>query len=197
VGTTLAILTRLEAPLGVLAVLGNHDYYYLTRPGSSRDLLNRQRRREEMPLDEKSRLAAVKAALPWRFLENQAVMVEGVLFAGLRPFSTEDEAKALAFLRGIDPSVPSVLINHKPAQTKEAAAAGIRLQLSGHTHGGPVFPVNLVMRKVFRGRHFGTSHLGGMVLDTSSGSGISRWYPRTAGRHEVVVITVNPVSGGH
>jgi len=77
VGTTLAILARLEAPLGVLAVLGNHDYYYLTRPGSSRDLLKRQRRREEMPLNEKNRLTAVRNALPWRFLENQSVMIDG------------------------------------------------------------------------------------------------------------------------
>ncbi|MDT8299519.1 MAG: hypothetical protein RQ801_14530, partial [Spirochaetaceae bacterium] len=99
-----------------------------------------------------------------------------------------DEAAALELLSGLDGSEPTVLINHKPNHVEEAAAAGVKLQLSGHTHGGPVFPVNIIMRHLLKGRHHGTSKVGGMVLDVSSGSGISLWYPRTAGRHELVVV---------
>ncbi|MDF1568781.1 MAG: metallophosphoesterase [Spirochaetaceae bacterium] len=186
--STLAVLSRLKAPLGVLAVLGNHDYFYLSRPGSSKDLLRRQRNREVMELGPGTRWATVRSALPWRFLENESMEIDGVVFAGLRPFSRPDEAAALELLSGLDGSEPTVLINHKPNHVEEAAAAGVKLQLSGHTHGGPVFPVNIIMRHLLKGRHHGTSKVGGMVLDVSSGSGISLWYPRTAGRHELVVV---------
>ena len=191
---TLDILTRLQAPLGVLAVLGNHDYYYLSRPGSSRNLLKRQRNREEMPMGEETCLATVKRALPWRFLENESITIDNVIFAGLRPFSIKDEKMAVKFLSGLDTEKPTILINHKPQQIEEAAKAGIRLQLSGHTHGGPVFPMNIIMKRMLKGRHFGTSQQDGMILDTSSGSGISLWYPRTAGRHEVVVVEMSKKS---
>lgn len=190
-GTTLAVLARLQAPLGVLAVLGNHDYFYLSRPGSSRELLRRQRNREEMPAGNETRLAAVKKALPWTFLENQSLVLDGITFVGLRPFSSEDEKTALAHLADLDPAEPTILINHKPRQIEEAERAGVDLQLSGHTHGGPVFPVNIVMRNLLNGRHFGSSHHGKMMLDTSSGSGISLWYPRTAGRHELVLVELS------
>lgn len=186
--STLTALSRLNAPLGVMAVLGNHDYYYLSKPGSSKDLLRRQRNREVMELGPGTRWASVRSALTWRYLENESVEVDGVVFAGLRPFSRPDEAAALEFLSDLDGSKPTVLINHKPRQVEEAAAAGVNLQLSGHTHGGPVFPVNIIMRHILKGRHYGTSKVDGMVLDVSSGSGISLWYPRTAGRHELVVV---------
>ena len=191
VNATLEALSRIEAPLGVLAVLGNHDYYYLSVPGSSRELLNRQRRRDEMPREGSAPLARMKDALPWRFLENETTVVDGIVFAGLRPYSRADEREARKCLAGLDAGLPTVLVNHKPVMVEDAAAAGARLQLSGHTHGGPVFPMNVVMRHVLKGRHYGTSRIGSLVLDVSSGSGISLWYPRTAGRHEVVVIEMS------
>lgn len=190
-GTTLAILARMQAPLGVLAVLGNHDYFYLSRPGSSRELLRMQRNREIMPAGDDTRLAAVKKALPWTFLENESLVVDGMTIVGLRPFSVSDEKAALEHLANLAPQKPMILINHKPEQLEEAERAGVNLQLSGHTHGGHVFPVNIVMRNLLKGRHFGSTRYGNMMLDTSSGSGISLWYPRTAGRHELVIVELS------
>ncbi len=184
----LKTLSRIKAPIGVLAVLGNHDYYYLSIPGSSRQLLNNQRHRKEMPFIETSQLARVMNILPWRFLENESIIMDGVVFVGLRPYSLADEKAARKTLAGLDTEQPTILINHKPILAEEAAAAGVRLQLSGHTHGGPVFPMNVMLRHILKGRHFGTSRIGSLVLDVSSGSGISLWYPRTAGRHEVVIV---------
>ena len=42
-----------------------------------------------------------------------------------------------AALAGIPADVPVVLVAHQPKEVREAAAAGVDLQLSGHTHGGP------------------------------------------------------------
>lgn len=53
-----------------------------------------------------------------------------------------DMAKALA---GRDPSTPVVLLAHQPVQVSDAAALGVDLQLSGHTHGGQMVPFNLAV----------------------------------------------------
>ena len=49
-------------------------------------------------------------------------------------------------LAGRDPSRELVLLAHQPKQIHEAAAKGVGLQLSGHTHGGQIFPWNLFVR---------------------------------------------------
>jgi uncharacterized protein len=44
-----------------------------------------------------------------------------------------------------DPSRPVVLMAHQPVQATEAAKYGVELQVSGHTHGGQMFPFGLVI----------------------------------------------------
>lgn len=50
-----------------------------------------------------------------------------------------------AALAGREPSLPAVLLAHQPANFKVAAEQGIGLQLSGHTHGGQLFPGTLLV----------------------------------------------------
>ena len=47
---------------------------------------------------------------------------------------------------GMPPDVPVVLVAHQPKEVREAAAAGVDLQLSGHTHGGQIWPFHLIVR---------------------------------------------------
>lgn len=49
-------------------------------------------------------------------------------------------------LRGVHPQDPVVLLAHQPSQVREAVAAGVDLQLSGHTHGGQIWPFHLLVR---------------------------------------------------
>ena len=51
-------------------------------------------------------------------------------------------------LTGVDPSRPTILLAHQPVQVSEAAARGVDLQLSGHTHGGQMWPFHYVVRLV-------------------------------------------------
>ena len=51
-----------------------------------------------------------------------------------------------AALDGRDDAVPVVLLAHQPVMVEQARAAGVDLQLSGHTHGGQIFPFHFIVR---------------------------------------------------
>ncbi len=53
-------------------------------------------------------------------------------------------------LLGRDAGTPAVLLAHQPRGVEEALARGIGLQLSGHTHGGQMFPVTLLVDATYR-----------------------------------------------
>ena len=59
------------------------------------------------------------------------------------PGHGEDLAKALA---GRDASKALVLLAHQPRQVRRAASYGVDLQLSGHTHGGQIWPWHYIVR---------------------------------------------------
>lgn len=111
-------LGRLRAPLGIFAVLGNHDF----RVGAD----------------------AVEAALSSAgvaVLRNRHVALRrngsGVILAGVDDLGYREHDLRLALL-GANPDWPTVLLCHNPAVLPLAAARGVDLVVSGHTHGGQV-----------------------------------------------------------
>ena len=122
----------LRAEHGVFFVTGNHDFY------SGVD----------------GWLAKLRA-LGIRALRNERVAIggdEGFDLAGVDDHrgdwskgSTEDVGAAVA---GRDPQRALILLAHDPTTFLKAAQAGVDLQLSGHTHGGQIFPFSLLVRAV-------------------------------------------------
>ena len=111
-----APLARIEARRGVYFVTGNHEYY--------------------------SGVEEWYAHLPSlgvRPLRNERVEVApGLELAGIEdPTGAPDLAAAL---HGRDPEGALVLLAHQPRQFAEAAKRGVPLTLSGHTHGGQIWP---------------------------------------------------------
>ena len=60
--------------------------------------------------------------------------------------SSRRRASPPAALAGRDPTLPVVLLAHDPTTFKEASRLGVDLQLSGHTHGGQIWPFALLVR---------------------------------------------------
>jgi uncharacterized protein len=83
--------------------------------------------------------------------ENTAIRRGTAAFdlAGVNDVSGESHSDAPDFdraLPGLDSSRPTVLLAHQPILVEEAAARGVDLQLSGHTHGGQMWPFHYVVR---------------------------------------------------
>jgi predicted MPP superfamily phosphohydrolase len=77
-------------------------------------------------------------------------------------------------LAGTSPSRPTVLLAHQPVQVSEASARGVDLQLSGHTHGGQMWPFHYVVRLV-QPSLAGLSTVGDTQLYVTRGAGF--WGP--------------------
>ena len=125
----LAPLSRLSAPCGIAFVTGNHEYY--SGAGDWVEFL---------------RARGVRVLLNQR-IEVGDARTGGATFdlAGIpdqhggrfRKDHTPDVGLALA---GRDPARGPVLLAHQPRQIEMASGHGVGLQLSGHTHGGQLWP---------------------------------------------------------
>jgi hypothetical protein len=129
---SVAPLARLRSRYGAYFVTGNHEYYT-------------------------GHQAWIEAAedLGLRVLRNERVEIAhrgGVLdLAGVNDVTGEEYADApdyAAALADRDPARPVVLLAHQPVQVREAARFGVDLQLSGHTHGGQLYPFHYLVRAV-------------------------------------------------
>ena len=87
-----------------------------------------------------------------------------------------------------------VLLAHQPVQVEQAAAAGVDLQLSGHTHGGQLWPFDYAIR-LDQPAVEGLSRHGDTQLYVTSGAGY--WGPpmRVGARPEVTVVELRAPTG--
>jgi len=156
----IAPLANLRARHGVFAITGNHEYY----AGA------------DAWIAEISRLGA-------RYLRNERVTIgDGQAsfdLAGVDDHSAdnwvghgEDLARAMD---GRDPSRALVLLAHQPRQVRRAAKHGVDLQLSGHTHGGQIWPWHYIVRIQQGGLLAGRYEHDGTQLYVTRGCGY--WGP--------------------
>ena len=125
------------------------------------------------------------ATLGWTVLHNRHVVLEiggsRLVIAGIDDLTARGSgvpghgADLPAALDGIAAEDPVILLAHQPKSVRMSAPAGVDLQLSGHTHGGQIWPFHLVVRAE-QGALAGLSRHGQRTtLYTSRGSGF--WGP--------------------
>jgi predicted MPP superfamily phosphohydrolase len=155
-------LGTVRATMARVYVTGNHEYY--SEAQGWVDLMDE---------------------LGWEPMRNRHLLVQRggdtLVVAGVDDVTAESSglpghrAHLAGALNGTDPDLPVLLLAHQPKFIERAAAAGIDLQLSGHTHGGQIWPFHHLVRidqPVIAGlSHHGTRTL----LYTSRGTGF--WGP--------------------
>ncbi len=151
------LLRSLRAKHGVFAVTGNHEYI----GGVERAC----RYLEEHGI---------------RVLRDQAVLIAGLFHLvgredrSINRFTGKNRKSLAELLAPLDRSLPVILMDHQPFQLEEASQAGVALQLSGHTHHGQLWPLNLVTSLVYE-LSWGYLKKGNTHFYVSSGYGT--WGP--------------------
>ncbi len=170
-------LASVRARLARVYVTGNHEYI-----GEAQDWLD------------------YMAGIGWDALHNRHVLVERggdtLVVAGVDDATAKGSgahghgADLDSALAGTDPALPVVLLAHQPKQVSRAVSGGVDLQISGHTHGGQVWPFHLLVRldqPVVQGL---SRHGERTQLYTSRGTGF--WGPplRVFAPSEISVLTL-------
>lgn len=169
-------LGNVRAPHGRYYITGNHEYY-----AGAPEWVDHMR------------------GLGWHPLVNQHRMIESggdrLVLAGVDDptgvgRSLGNGPDLTSALDGADPELPVLLLAHQPSQVAGAAAAGVDLQISGHTHGGQIWPFHYLVR-TNQPVLAGLSHHGERTqLYTSRGTGF--WGPplRIFAPSEITLLTL-------
>jgi hypothetical protein len=172
-----APLRNIRSSLARVYVTGNHEYF-----GEAQAWLDHMR------------------DLGWEALHNRHVVVERngskMVVAGIddataassgRPGHRADLPSALS---GADSDLPVLLLAHQPRQVKQALTGGVDLQVSGHTHGGQIWPFHYLVRVDQPSVQGLTRHGERTQLYTSRGTGF--WGPplRVFAPSEISVLTL-------
>ncbi len=174
-------LGGLAAPDGVYLIPGNHEY-----------------------LSGYDQWMGHLASLGMEVLANaHAVIARGgdaIVLAGVtdpaargsnRPMPDIDQA-----LAGAPANAPILLLDHEPGRARTAAARGVAMQLSGHTHGGMILGLDRLVARANGGFVSGRYDVDGMTLYVNNGTGIWPGFALRLGRPaELTRITLRRGSG--
>jgi hypothetical protein len=161
----------LSAPAGAYFVTGNHEEF----------------------TDRAQYLDAVERA-GIRVLNNEKVEINGLQLVGVHDAELHDPPLFRAVLQGakLDRNRPSVLLAHQPLNLAIPEEEGVSLQLSGHTHGGQLWPWTQVAARVHGRFNRGLNRFGKLLVLTSNGVGTWGTPMRVGTMSEIILIRLAP-----
>ena len=166
-----APLGKLRAADGVVGCTGNHEYF--SGWGTWRVIFR---------------------SLGIRMLENERVVVrrgeESLAIIGINdPVSHDSDIRIASDM--VPDGAFRILLAHRPTHLAEHAACGVRLQLSGHTHGGAVIGLDRLVARANEGHVRGLYSEHGISLYVNSGTGQWAGFPTRLGvSPEITIITL-------
>ena len=160
------ILKTIKTEYGVYGVRGNHDRI---RRGISSD-----------------------------FFTNSGIIVLGdtivlkgrsFALAGRNDSSAESRKSAGELMEGAPENLPVIVMDHRPTETEQLSKTRADIVISGHTHHGQLFPINLITKSVYELSY------GYLKKDNTHffvSSGIRLWGPpvRTIAKSEIVIVNI-------
>jgi len=175
--TACKLFGQIKSTYGVYYIFGNHEKgihgiipYFSTKDITSNLTLNKI-----IVLDDEIKL-----------INNQFYIIgrKDASITGNASRKSLDE-----LLKGVDKNKFILLLDHQPLDLEKASQNGIDLQLSGHTHGGQIWPVGLLLN-VFNSKslNYGNKSIGSYQVIVSSGIGTWNYPLRLGSKAEIVQI---------
>jgi len=161
------LFSSIKPKYGVYGVLGNHEYYASQDKGS---------------FFSKSGIEILS--------DSVVILGSSIILVGRNDSHTRTRKSVEEIMRTVPDSLPVVLIDHRPTEIGQISKTSADVVLSGHTHNGQLFPINLITRRIYelsyRYMKKGENHF-------FVSSGIRLWGPpvRTIGKSEIIVIDIS------
>ncbi|MCD8145208.1 MAG: metallophosphoesterase [Oscillospiraceae bacterium] len=164
-------LRKLYSKYGVFACLGNHD--------AGKELPKMKKFFHDADI---------------KLLEDSSIFQDGILLLGRSDMTpggdmNHNRPSFTVNLRDVARNNLIIVMDHQPGAIESCAKAGVDILLSGHTHGGQFFPLNLLIRHIFPHYH-GCRKFGQMYSIVSPGTCTPVPYIRAIGDSEIILINV-------
>ena len=160
------ILRNIKTEYGIYGVRGNHDR---NRRGSSSDFF----------------------ANSGITILGDSIVVKGRSFAlaGRNDSSAESRKSAEEIMKGAPDNLPVIVMDHRPTETEQLSKTRADVVISGHTHHGQLFPINLITKSVYE---LSYGYLKKAETHFFVSSGIRLWGPpvRTIAKSEILIVNI-------
>ena len=159
-------LSKLSAPLGVYATMGNHDR-------DAQEIVDEVKKAGIIPL-----------------FDESVELNKDVTLVGRKDRSvSRDRLDTADLLKSVNLNKTIVLVDHQPDAIDYHSTLPINVQLSGHTHHGQIWPINYITERIYT-LDYGYKKINNKHFFTSAGYGF--WGPpfKTTARSEVWIITI-------
>lgn len=145
-------LGKLRAPMGIYMVPGNHEY--ISGLEKSVEFLKNT---------------------PIVLLRDSVVVFPGGLqLVGRDDRSNRNRASVEELMAGVQDGIPVLMLDHQPYELDQKDSLGVDIQFSGHTHKGQIWPMNLLVDRMYVQSHGYRKWKNSHVVVSS---GLSLWGP--------------------
>ena len=184
------ILRGINSKYGVYAVYGNHDIEEDILCGFT------------FSDDDVTQVTSIKEMddfienCGFTFLYDEAILINDDFYIYGRPdeerpnFGNDSRLEAEKITEGLDLSKLIICVDHEPHDQKKLSAAGVDVDLNGHTHAGQLFPGNIIIN-FFRDIAYGYKNFDGMHNIVTSGVGLFGPNMRTFTKAEIAQVKIH------
>lgn len=184
------ILRGINSKYGVYAVYGNHDIEEDILCGFT------------FSDDDVTQVTSIKEMddfienCGFTFLYDEAILINDDFYIYGRPdeerpnFGNDSRLEAEKITEGLDLSKLIICVDHEPHDQKELSAAGVDVDLNGHTHAGQLFPGNIIIN-FFWDIAYGYKNFDGMHNIVTSGVGLFGPNMRTFTKAEIAQVKIH------
>ena len=184
------ILRGINSKYGVYAVYGNHDIEEDILCGFT------------FSDDDVTQVTSIKEMddfienCGFTFLYDEAILINDVFYIYGRPdeerpnFGNDSRLEAEKITEGLDLSKLIICVDHEPHDQKKLSAAGVDVDLNGHTHAGQLFPGNIIIN-FFWDIAYGYKNFDGMHNIVTSGVGLFGPNMRTFTKAEIAQVKIH------
>ena len=183
-------LRGINSKYGVYAVYGNHDIEEDILCGFT------------FSDDDVTQVTSIKEMddfienCGFTFLYDEAILINDDFYIYGRPdeerpnFGNDSRLEAEKITEGLDLSKLIICVDHEPHDQKELSAAGVDVDLNGHTHAGQLFPGNIIIN-FFWDIAYGYKNFDGMHNIVTSGVGLFGPNMRTFTKAEIAQVKIH------
>ncbi len=187
------LLKSIKTKYGVYACYGNHDVSERLFGGFS--VKSQKESRRDWRMEAFLERAGITVLSDESVVIEDSIVLIGRLDYEKSGLPGNQRASITSLMETVDQEMPVILIEHEPRFLNEISEAGVDLMVSGHTHDGQFFPLNIGTALMWQ-NPCGCKDIDGMYSIVTSGVGVYGPFMRVGTKSEICVVDIKFGKGG-